>query len=108
MPYAVSVAVVVPVIVMPVAPFGGYWYGAGATSIATPRAFSVVHPRTMFDDVPQPRGGSAVKDVMTGVPGSTTCAVKKAHARPAQALRREADDVRADHACRPCSRTGSR
>ena len=41
MPYAVSVAVVVPVIVMPVAPFAGYWYGAGATSIATPRAFSV-------------------------------------------------------------------
>src|SRR5512144_2300496 len=72
MPYAVSVAAVVPVIVTPAAPFAGYWYGAGAMSITTPRAFSVVHARTTFVEAPQPRGGSAVKDVMTGVPGSTT------------------------------------
>src|SRR5664279_3882923 len=78
MPNAVSTAVVVPVIVMPVPPFAGYGNAAGATLMVTPREFSVVHPRTMFDDPPQPRGGSAVNDVMTGVPGSTTLAVNVA------------------------------
>src|SRR5512135_2048707 len=51
-------------------------------SITTLRAFSVVQARTMLLVVPQPRGGSAVKDVMTGVPASTTWAVNVAVAGP--------------------------
>src|SRR5512141_2931704 len=79
---ALSVNVVVAAIVVPTEPFGGRPKGAMTLWIRTLDTFSVSHDRTMFDDVPQPRAGRAVKESITGSPGMMTVAVNVADAGP--------------------------